>query len=284
MPRSYSPFVEPQPPHVQLGTDALSLLPMDPSRRMDEDVAYPGSGDLGMELTEPYQIPSRQAAPAMGGAAFLVGERQPKPGPRGPGISPPQPGKPEAVPQMYEPLSPEAISNYRTMMREQYPDMPEDRFNLYFGMALKKRLGKMGAQRSKELSKPISKYLSLLQRETNARDFYQGMAERLRPLEMQMRDPKTGELDPEWARHQGALDAARSRWQNREKQRRELGAYIEQLGVPSKMLGSPITLYEYMRSLHGAPPPPPSDYSDFTPDDLQGDDEDEEVDGFLGAP
>lgn len=282
MPLTYNPLAERRPQPVATGPAAL--LPMDPRQRGDEDMAFPGGGDLGMEMTEPFQMPTGQG-PAMGGAAFLVGERQPKAGPRGPGISPPQPGKPEAVPQTFEPLSPEAISNYRTMMRGQYPDMPEDRFNLYFGMALKKRLGKIGAQRSKELSKPISKYMSLLQRETNARDFYQGMAERLRPLEMQMRDPKTGELDPEWARHQGALDAARSRWQNREKQRRELGQYMEQqLGVPSKMLGSPITLYEYMRSLHGAPPPPPSDYSDFTPDDLQGDDEDDEVDGFLGAP
>jgi hypothetical protein len=278
MPLTYNPMVEERRRPVSVGPDAL--LPMAPSQRGDEDMAFPGGGDLGMEMTEPFGMPASQG-PTMGGAAFLAGERQPKVGPRGPGVSPPQPGKMEQAPASFEALSPEAITNYRTMMRERYPNMPDQQFNMYFGMALKKRLGKIGAQRSKELSKPLSRYMALMQRETNARDFYQSMAERLRPLEMQMRDPRTGELDPEWARHQGALDAARSRWQNREKQRRELGAYMEQLGVPSKMLGSPITLYEYMRSLHGAPPPGASDYSDFTPDDLQGDDEDDEVDGFL---
>lgn len=156
-------------------------------------------------------------------------------------------------PQQAEPSFDELTQAYRTVMRQKYPDMSKDDFEMHVNYGIAKQKGRMAAQQSKTIAKPLAKYLSALQAKENAELKYQQLGEKIKHKVAEFTLPD-GRMDPGFAPYKDQLDAARLGMEAKRKKVLEHRALLNKLGVNNEDLANPVAVHEFFHSLGKSDP------------------------------
>ncbi|MDH5666536.1 MAG: hypothetical protein OEY86_00815 [Nitrospira sp.] len=220
----------------------------------------------GTALAEPPVRPGQVTAPPPG--AMLAGNPGPPSAPppmggmpRPNAVIPAQPVHPGMMPNppQLKPQAPKQMSfqdqerAYRRAMRQQFPDMDEKDFEMHVQYGIAKQRGRMAAQRSKELTKPFSRYMSELAKKDAAEMQYQMLGEKLKSRKSEFLRPD-GTMDPGFAPYKDQLDAARLKVQKRREKVKQHMQLLNKLGVKESDISNPVTMHEFMRSLASGDP------------------------------
>lgn len=176
--------------------------------------------------------------------------------PRQGSLVPAQPVQPSMMPQAPapKPQTPKKLSfadqekAYRRAMRQQFPDMDERDFEMHVQYGIAKQRGRLAAQRSKELTKPFSRYMAEMSKKDAAEMQYQMLGEKLKSKKSEFMRPD-GTMDPGFAPYKDQLDAARLKVQKRREKVQQHLQLLKKLGVQESDIANPVTMHEFMRSL-----------------------------------
>ena len=267
MPPRYNSFPDQSPTALLDGPQSVGAMPDTPEHDVAEDaspihlVGNPGSSPgmpspkgvrpdvpRGQQAVPGTPAPGRQAAPQQGG---------------------------------FQNIDDNYVQAYRQMMRQEFPDMDEKRFNAYVDYGIAKQRGKMAAQNKKLLAKPIGQYFGALQQESTARNNVEALRESMKAKQAEFMRPD-GSMAPEWMPYQDKIDSAIMRAQQAGTRRKQMQEHLGKYGVKPEYLENQITLMEFMRQLAGGDPSTASEIEDDDPLETFGDGQTEDFNPSAG--
>ena len=268
MPPRYNAFPEQSPTALLDGDASFDPMAAVPRNAGADDaspmhlIGNPGSGPgmpapTGTRPNVPTGQPSTQSAPAPGRQAA------------------PQQGGFQNIDDNY-------VQAYRQMMRQEFPDMDEKRFNAYVDYGIAKQRGKLAAQNKKLLAKPLGQYFGALQQESTARNNVEALRESMKAKQAEFMRPD-GSMEPEWMPYQDKIDSAIMRAQQAGTRRKQMQEHLGKYGVKPEYLENQITLMEFMRQLAGGDPSTAAEIGDDDPLEVFGDGQTDAYDPSAGV-